>query len=288
MSTTLVPSYYLEPSQSVSQMIQFAEQQPLLTSEEEQALMTRFYKHDDLQAAQKLILAHLRFVVRVAKGYSGYGLCLGDLIQEGTIGLMKAVKKFQPDHGVRLVTYAVHWIKAEIHDFILKNWRIVRVATTKAQKKLFFNLRRMKKNLHWLNRQEIKEIAQSLNVSEREVMNMEQRLSGADTSFELPDHEEGGEKTYPPVFYLGHDQWNPERLLTIEKTSEASHQQLEDAMMRLDARAKDIIIHRWLAENKMTLEELAQKYQISKERVRQIEQKALLFLKENLAETMSS
>lgn len=281
MSKALVPFNALESGQSLQQMILFAESQPVLSAGEELALATRFCEQNSLQAAQQLVLSHLRFVIRVAKGYSGYGLCLTDLIQEGTIGLMKAVKKFQPAKAVRLVTYAMHWIKAEIHDYILKNWRIVKVATTKAQKKLFFNLRRLKKDFHWLNQNEIAEIAKDLDVPTKEVERMEQRLAARDASFDLPDGDEEKDM-HAPVQYLGTAELNPERLLTHSEHQDNNQCQLEQALAQMDARSRDILTQRWLAEKKSTLEALAEKYKVSKERIRQIEQKAMQFLRNTL------
>ena len=249
---------------------------PVLSAEEERALAVRFREQDDLEAARTLVLAHLRFVVHIARGYIGYGLPLGDLVQEGNVGLMKAVKRFDPAVGVRLVSFAVHWIRAEIHEYVLKNWRLVKVATTKAQRKLFFNLRRAKKRLGWLSREETKAVAADLGVSEREVTEMEQRLSGHDLSF---DPAPTDEEDYSPSAYLPSADSDP--AVAIERTDweSASQDRLEAAIEQLDARSRDIIARRWLTDDKATLHELAAEYSVSAERIRQIEASALTKLK---------
>ena len=252
---------------------------PVLSVEDEQALARRFRDHDDLDAARELVLSHLRFVVHVARGYNGYGLQLGDLIQEGNIGLMKAVKRFDPAVGVRLVSFAVHWIRAEMHEFILKNWRIVKVATTKAQRKLFFNLRKSKKRLGWLNADEVRVVANDLNVSEREVLEMESRLSGRDIGFDAPD-EDDDHAPPSPAAYLEADVLDPSA--AYERSDSEDHQLelLRTGLAGLDVRSRDIIKRRWLdADSKITLQELADEYGVSAERIRQIEANALKKMK---------
>jgi RNA polymerase sigma-32 factor len=268
------------PLGSLDHYTQAVHSVPVLSAEEERALATRFREQDDLEAARTLVLAHLRFVVHIARGYIGYGLPLGDLIQEGNIGLMKAVKRFDPSVGVRLVSFAVHWIRAEIHEYVLKNWRLVKVATTKAQRKLFFNLRRAKKHLGWLSHEETKAVAADLGVSEREVTEMEQRLSGHDLSF---DPAPTDEEDYSPSAYLPSADSDP--ALAIERTDWESSTQdrLESAIEKLDARSRDIIARRWLTESKATLHELAAEYDVSAERIRQIEASALTKLKAFMA-----
>jgi RNA polymerase sigma-32 factor len=247
---------------------------PVLGADEEQELARRYREDSDLDAARKLVMSHLRFVVHVARGYSGYGLQMADLIQEGNIGLMKAVKRFDPDHGVRLVSFAVHWIRAEMHEFILKNWRIVKVATTKAQRKLFFNLRKSKKRLGWMNMQEVREVAQDLGVPEATVLEMESRLSGRDVGFDPP--ADGNDDAPPaPVAYLEDHGADP--YLQLADADQEDHQlgTLQQALATLDERTRDIIRRRWLVEDKATLQDLADKYGISAERIRQLEANAL-------------
>ncbi|HET6588169.1 MAG TPA: RNA polymerase sigma factor RpoH [Oleiagrimonas sp.] len=248
---------------------------PVLSVEEEQDLARRFRGEDDLEAARQLVTSHLRFVVHVARGYSGYGLQLSDLIQEGNIGLMKAVKRFDPDHGVRLVSFAVHWIRAEMHEFILKNWRIVKVATTKAQRKLFFNLRKSKKRLGWLNAGEVKAVAADLGVPEKTVLEMESRLSGRDIGFEAPVDAGDDDKPAPAAF-LRDDEADPYDSVADADQAENRLATLDAAMGELDARSRDIVQRRWLDEdNKATLQELADEYGVSAERIRQIEANAM-------------
>ncbi len=247
---------------------------PVLSKEDEQALSRRFRDEEDLQAARELVMAHLRFVVHIAKGYTGYGLPLNDLIQEGNVGLMKAVKRFDPDFGVRLVSFAVHWIRAEIHEFVLRNWRIVKVATTKAQRKLFFNLRKAKKSLAWLSADETAAVAQDLGVSEREVTEMERRLSARDTLFDpAPDADD--DHMFTPASYLPSPDADP--AVQIEKSDfhDDATSRMTDALDELDDRSRDILESRWLAEKKQTLHQLADKYSVSAERIRQIENNAI-------------
>lgn len=255
---------------------------PVLSKEDEQALSRRFRDEGDLQAARDLVMAHLRFVVHIAKGYTGYGLPLGDLIQEGNVGLMKAVKRFDPDWGVRLVTYAVYWIRAEIHEFIIRNWRIVKVATTKAQRKLFFNLRNAKKKLAWMNREEVDMVADNLSVDADDVIEMEARLYSRDRSFDGPiDMEPEAPKV--PSEYLQDYRFEPETTLSEAEWQAFAHERLNEAMAELDERSRDIINQRWLADEKATLQELSEKYGISRERIRQIESAAIKKLRETVA-----
>jgi RNA polymerase sigma-32 factor len=282
MSTALVASNFPIPSAlgSLEAYIGAVHQVPVLSVEDEQRLARRLREEEDLGAAQELVLSHLRFVVHVARGYSGYGLPLGDLIQEGNIGLMKAVKRFDPTIGVRLVSFAVHWIRAEMHEFILRNWRIVKVATTKAQRKLFFNLRKSKKRLGWLNAEEVRAVAADLNVSEREVLEMESRLSGRDIGFDAPADEDDERAPPSPAAYLMADGEDPSQ--AYERADGEDHQLalLREGMARLDARSRDIIKRRWLdADSRITLQELAAEYGVSAERIRQVEANALKKMK---------
>ena len=248
---------------------------PVLSVEDEQRLAVRLREHNDIAAAQELILSHLRFVVHVARGYSGYGLQLGDLIQEGNIGLMKAVKRFDPTVGVRLVSFAVHWIRAEMHEFILKNWRIVKVATTKAQRKLFFNLRKSKTRLGWLNDAEVTAVAKDLNVSKREVLEMESRLSGRDIGFDAPADEDDDHAPPSPSAYLIANNADPALAYEQDDHEENQLETLREAMAGLDARSREILKRRFLGEPKATLQELADEYGVSAERIRQLEANAL-------------
>ena len=255
---------------------------PVLTREEELELTREFYETEDVKVAHKLVISHLRFVVHIAKSYAGYGLPLADVIQEGNLGLLKAVKKFDPDKGVRLVSFAVHWIKAEIHEFILKNWRIVKIATTKAQRKLFFNLRSKKKSTGWLSDKEAKKIAADLDVSYKEVMHMENRLNSADSAFDMPCDEEDDEKAFSPSQYLEDHSFSPDQIVEKENYESVNHTALMKNISTLDRRAQDIIRARWLDDHKLTLNELADKYSVSAERIRQIEASAFKKLKTSL------
>jgi RNA polymerase sigma-32 factor len=254
---------------------------PVLSVEDEQRLARRLREDNDIAAAQELILSHLRFVIHVARGYSGYGLQLGDLIQEGNIGLMKAVKRFDPTVGVRLVSFAVHWIRAEMHEFIIKNWRIVKVATTKAQRKLFFNLRKSKTRLGWLNAEEVRAVARDLNVSEREVLEMESRLSGRDIGFDAPDDGDDDHAPPAPVNYLvANNDIDPAMAYESANDEDNQLEVLREGLASLDARSRDIIKRRWLdADSKVTLQELADEYGVSAERIRQVEANALKKMK---------
>ena len=265
------------PVDSLESYIQAVSQVPMLSADEEQNLAQRLQLRNDLEAAQRLIVAHLRFVVHIARGYLGYGLPLGDLIQEGNIGLMKAVKRFDPAHGVRLVSFAVHWIRAEIHEFILRNWRIVKVATTKAQRKLFFKLRGSKKRLGWLNNEEVNTVARELGVSPDNVLEMESRLSGHDVSFDPTPETDGNDEidSYAPSAYLRDEQADPSETLEQEDWEDQTVSRLGAALERLDPRSRDIVQRRWLNDDKPTLHELAAEYQVSAERIRQLETNAM-------------
>src|SRR5688572_19594741 len=248
---------------------------PVLTREQEIELAQRFRKEEDLEAARELVLSHLRFVVHIARGYSGYGLPVGDLIQEGNVGLMKAVKRFDPTVGVRLVSFAVHWIRAEIHEYVLRNWRLVKIATTKSQRKLFFNLRKFKKNLGWLTESETKAIAQDLGVTTAEVTDMEQRLSSRDMSFDPAPDADDEEGSYSPSSYLPHPEADPSVAVEREQWDDDTADRLEQAMETLDDRSQHILRSRWMTEEKATLHELADRYGVSAERIRQIEANAI-------------
>jgi RNA polymerase sigma-32 factor len=277
MSKNLVPSHLLVPAGtgSLDAYIQEVNKIPVLSYEEEQELARLYRDEDDIEAARRMVLAHLRFVVHVAKGYTGYGLALGDLIQEGNIGLMKAVKRFDPDHGVRLVSFAVHWIRAEMHEFILRNWRIVKVATTKAQRKLFFNLRKSKKRLGWLSYDEVKSVAKDLGVKPEVVLEMESRLSGQDVGFDLPPNADDDVPYVAPVAYLESKSQDPGVELESSDLTEHNNTLLYAGLDELDERSQDIIRCRWLQDDKMTLQDLADRYGVSAERIRQLEANAL-------------
>jgi len=264
------------PLGSLDRYIQAANAIPMLTADEERELAVRLHDHDDLAAARQLVLSHLRFVIHVARGYAGYGLPLGDLIQEGNVGLMKAVKRFDPAVGVRLVSFAVHWIRAEIHEYVLKNWRLVKVATTKAQRKLFFNLRKAKKHLGWLTKAEAEAVAKDLGVTTREVAEMEQRLAGRDVSF---DPSPTDDEDFAPVAYLPSPNSDPAVAIEQDDWDSDAHDRLDVALEKLDARSRDILARRWLTEHKATLHELAAEYQVSAERIRQIEANAIAKLR---------
>ncbi|QPB42103.1 RNA polymerase sigma factor RpoH [Rodentibacter haemolyticus] len=268
----------LIPQGSIEGYIRAANEYPMLTAEEEKELAERLYYRGDIEAAKKLVLSHLRFVIHVARGYSGYGLPQADLIQEGNIGLMKAVKRFNPEVGVRLVSFAVHWIKAEIHEYVLRNWRIVKVATTKAQRKLFFNLRKTKQRLGWFNENEVDMVANELGVSKEDVLEMESRMTGADVAFDLPTDNSETE-SYSPSLYLEDKGSNFAAELEDENFESQATEQLGIALQSLDVRSQDIIKARWLDDNKATLHELAAKYNVSAERIRQLETNALKKLK---------
>jgi len=270
------------PVGSLDAYIQAVGSVPVLSKEDEQALAIRFREDGDLDAARELVLAHLRFVVHIAKGYTGYGLPLGDLIQEGNVGLMKAVKRFDPEYDVRLVSFAVHWIRAEIHEFVLRNWRIVKVATTKAQRKLFFNLRKAKKNLSWLTFDETQAVAGDLGVSPEEVTEMEKRLHARDAIFDpAPDADD--EHSFTPAAYLPSPDSDPATLVETADFNDDASERMVAALETLDDRSRHIIESRWLSDDKLTLHELADEYGISAERVRQVEANAIKKLRSAMA-----
>jgi RNA polymerase sigma-32 factor len=258
---------------------------PVLSADEEYDLATRLQQEGDLKAAQRLVLSHLRFVVKIAKGYSGYGLPVADLIQEGNIGLMKAVKRFDPTKGVRLVSFAVHWVRAEIHEYVIRNWRIVKIATTKAQRKLFFNLRSAKQRLGWLNQEEVESVAEDLGVTAENVMEMERRLAQPDASFDLPSDADDEDNTFSPVAYLSApENTDPSNALEQADYDNFQQQRLYNALDSLDERSRDIIKQRWMNEDdKATLHTLAAQYGVSAERIRQIENNAMKKLKSLMA-----
>ncbi len=260
------------PQGSIDAYVQMINEIPVLTAEEELKLAKQYHEKEDLDAVRQLILSNLRFVVHVARGYSGYGLPQADLIQEGNVGLMKAVKRFDPSVGVRLVTFAVHWIKAEIHEYVLKNWRIVKVATTKAQRKLFFNLRKSKKRLGWFNQEEVNAVAKDLGVDPAEVLRMEGRLNAKDMTFDAPTDDED---TYSPSMFLESDSVDPAIQAEADNWQSIQLGKLKNALSGLDPRSQDILQQRWLTEDKSTLHELAKKYSVSAERIRQLENNAI-------------
>lgn len=280
--TTQLQLAPLTPGSDLTSYIQAVGAISILSAEQERDLAEAYYYQQDLDAARQLIMSHLRFVVHLAKSYNGYGLPMADLVQEGNVGLMKAVKRFDPSKGVRLVSFAVHWIKAEMHEYILRNWRIVKVATTKAQRKLFFNLRSAKKSLSWLNQQEAQDIADDLGVDITDVHNMEGRLTAVDASFDISDSDDE-ESVFAPASYLEDSRYDPAHLLESSDWEENANQQLYTALESLDDRSRDIIQRRWLSEEKPTLHELADQYQVSAERIRQIEKNAMNKVKSLIA-----
>ncbi|MEE8514796.1 MAG: RNA polymerase sigma factor RpoH [Gammaproteobacteria bacterium] len=267
------------PTGSSDAYIQAINRIPKLSADEEKALAERFRQENDLDAARALVMSNVRYVVQIARGYRGYGLPLGDLIQEGNIGLMKAVKRFDPSIGVRLISFAVHWIRAEIHEFVLRNWRIVKVATTKAQRKLFFNLRGAKKRLGWLNTEEVNDVAAELGVSPRDVMQMEERLSAFDPTFDGSPMIDEDDAAIAPAGYLEDLRYEPESQVETKELEGKNHELLQEALGSLDKRSQDIIAKRWLDEDKVTLQELAKQYKVSAERIRQLEANAMKRLK---------
>lgn len=272
------------PTGSIDAYISAAYQIPMLSAEEERDLAKRLQLHNDLEAARTLVLSHLRFVVRIARGYSGYGLPLPDLIQEGSIGLMKAVRRFDPEVGVRLVSFAVHWIRAEMHEFILRNWRIVKVATTKAQRKLFFNLRSSKKRLGWFSKEEVEEVAEVLGVKAETVLEMEARLANHDMAFDPPEQDDGDHVSIAaPANFLQDPRMDPATQLEREDSANDERQRLYAALADLDERSRIILQARWLGEKKSTLHELAGQFGVSAERIRQLEKNAMNKLKGRLA-----
>lgn len=275
MGTSLQPVDVLAPGQNLNAYIQAVNGFTVLSAEEEKHLAEELYYRDHVDAARQLIMAHLRFVVHIAKSYAGYGLNQGDLIQEGNVGLMKAVKRFNPEKGVRLVSFAVHWIKAEIHEFILRNWRIVKIATTKAQRKLFFNLRGAKKRLAWLNNDEAKAIAADLDVDVKHVREMEGRLSAYDAGFDAGADDDDESSFQAPANYLEDKRFDPATQLEDANWEETSVNNLTMALEQLDERSRDILQQRWLSEEKSTLHDLADQYGVSAERIRQLEKNAM-------------
>ena len=283
MGKELQPMDISAPGQNLEAYLNSIQNIAILSPEEERKLAEDLYYREDLEAARQLVMAHLRFVVHIARGYSGYGLPQADLIQEGNVGLMKAVRKFNPEVGVRLISFAVHWIKSEIHEYVLKNWKIVKVATTKAQRKLFFNLRNKKKDITWLSEDDVKMISNELDVKEDMVREMEQRMSSHDVSFDpysADDSEEGN--TYSPADYLTNEDSDPLEIVEKEDFARDQINQLQSAISDLDERSQLILKERWLTDDKPTLHELADKYGISAERIRQIEKKAMEKIRTNI------
>ena len=272
----------MAPGANLAAYVQAVSGIAVLSAEREQELAERLYYDECVDSARELVLAHLRFVVHIARSYSGYGLAEADLIQEGNVGLMKAVKRFDPNKGVRLVSFAVHWIKAEMHEYILRNWRIVKVATTKAQRKLFFNLRSQKKALGWLSAEETRAIAADLGVDEAEVTRMEGRLASRDIAFDAPADTDEEESWQAPQHFLSDGQMDPSQLAEAEDFAESSAAQLQVALIDLDERSRDILERRWLVEDKATLHELAAEYGVSAERIRQLEANALKKLRTSM------
>ena len=279
MGTQLQPSQLSSPGKDIESYLSSVHAIPILTKEQEQELALKLYEEDDLDAARQLVIHHLRFVVHIARSYQGYGLPLGDIIQEGNVGLMKAVDKYDPNRGVKLVSFAVHWIKAEIHEYILKNWRLVKIATTKAQRKLFFNLRGKKKSLEWLTKEEAESIASDLNVDVKDVLHMENRLSSNDSSFDAPVQTGNDEEVMSPSQYLEDKRYDPEVIVANEQAEQVNRSELVEALKMLDDRSKDILQRRYLSDQKATLHDLADEYEVSAERIRQIENTALKKLK---------
>ncbi|NCF17415.1 MAG: RNA polymerase sigma factor RpoH [Haliea sp.] len=283
MSKSLQPVDQMVPGANLAAYVQAVSSIPVLSVERERELAEDLYYNDNLQAARELVMSHLRFVVHIARSYSGYGLAEADLIQEGNVGLMKAVKRFNPEKGVRLVSFAVHWIKAEMHEYILRNWRIVKVATTKAQRKLFFNLRSAKKSLSWLSAEEAQAVADDLGVDVKEVQRMEGRLASRDLAYDLPREADDEDSWQAPQAYLEDHSADPARAVESSDWQQNSEMRLQEAMAELDERSRDILAQRWLAEEKATLHELAAQYEVSAERIRQLEQNAMKKLRSAMA-----
>ena len=275
-SNQLMPLSLSAPGVNLGAYISTVNQIPILTAEQEKELADRYFYDQDLDAAKMLVMSHLRFVVHIARSYAGYGLPQGDLIQEGNLGLMKAVKRFDPNMGVRLVSFAVHWIKAEIHEYVIRNWRIVKIATTKAQRKLFFNLRSLKKSSKKLTLEEAQSIANDLNVTPEQVLEMEGRLTAYDAAFEAQGDDDDEGSTYvAPALYLEDNRYDPARLIEEEDYESQSTSALHEAMDQLDDRSRNILQRRWLDDDKSTLHELAAEYNVSAERIRQLEKNAM-------------
>ncbi|AWV85907.1 RNA polymerase sigma factor RpoH [Acinetobacter radioresistens] len=285
-SNQLMPLSLSAPGVNLGAYISTVNQIPILTAEQEKELAERYYYDQDLDAAKMLVMSHLRFVVHIARSYAGYGLPQGDLIQEGNLGLMKAVKRFDPSMGVRLVSFAVHWIKAEIHEYVIRNWRIVKIATTKAQRKLFFNLRSLKKSSKKLTLEEARSIANDLNVTPEQVLEMEGRLTAYDAAFEAQgDDDDDSSSHVAPVLYLEDSRYDPARLVEDEDWEEQSNSALHNAMDQLDDRSRNILQRRWLDDDKSTLHELAAEYNVSAERIRQLEKNAMEKIKVAMSAT---
>ena len=284
MTINNVPVAFKVQSTGMSSYLASVYAQPILTAEEERELALRYHDEQDLDSARQLVLSHLRFVVKVARGFVGYGIPLADLVQEGNVGLMKAVKRFEPDRDVRLVSFAVHWIKAEIYDFILRNWKIVRITTTKAHRKLFFNLRKHRQSLEAMSKEEIATLARDLDVPEETVREMEIRMTGTAVSFD-PDIDDDNEESqvFAPANYLGDDRYNPEEVYEENWSTANRSKKIQHALGILDERSRDIIVQRWLSDDKSTLHSLAEKYRVSAERIRQIEEKAMLTMRNELS-----
>lgn len=282
MTNTLPVSINLHPERGLAAYMRAVNALPVLSADEERKLARRYHRHNDLDAARQLVLANLRHVARIARGFAGYGLPQADLVQEGNIGLMKAVKHFDPGHKVRLMSFAVHWIRAEIYDYILRNWRIVKVATTKAQRKLFFNLRKSRSRLGWMNRGEVDALASDLNVSTQTVQEMESRMASTDVPFDGEANDDDDTYHAAPAGYLQDMRYNPEVLVTRSDNETSRDNELHHALAALDERSRDIVKRRWLDDEKPTLHDLAREYGISAERVRQIEAKALVAMKGQL------
>jgi RNA polymerase sigma-32 factor len=284
MSNSLLPIDQMVPGANLPAYVSAVGSIPILTVERERELAEDLYYNENLEAARELVMSHLRFVVHIARSYSGYGLAEADLIQEGNVGLMKAVKRYNPEKGVRLVSFAVHWIKAEMHEYVLRNWRIVKVATTKAQRKLFFNLRGAKKTLSWLSAQEAQAVADDLGVDVREVHRMESRLTSRDVAFDSPLDTDDDDSWHAPQYFLEDKSPDPAQQLESADWQQNSEAQLHSALAELDERSRNILAQRWLSEEKSTLHELAAEYGISAERVRQLEQNAMKKLRATIAD----
>lgn len=283
MKNGLLPVDQMVPGANLQAYVQAVSAIPILSVERERELGEELYYHDNLEAARQLVMSHLRFVVHIARSYSGYGLAEADLIQEGNVGLMKAVKRYNPEKGVRLVSFAVHWIKAEMHEYILRNWRIVKVATTKAQRKLFFNLRSAKKSLSWLTKEEAEAVADDLGVSVHEVQRMEGRLTSRDVGYDQPVDAADDDAWQSPQHFLEDKSADPAELVESSAMQKSHEEQLHAALADLDERSRDIVAQRWLAEKKATLHELAARYEVSAERIRQLEQAAMKKLRVAIA-----
>lgn len=275
MTKSVSATYDMVASDNLAGYLRAVHAAPVLTAEQEYELATRYRNEADIEAARELVVSHLRHVVKVARGFMGYGLPMADLIQEGSIGLMKAVKRFDPNRDVRLVSFAVHWIRAEIYDYVLKNWRLVKVATTKAQRKLFFNLRKSRPKLGWMNDSEVQDMAASLDVDAETVREMESRMNGTDVAFDALADPDPDKTPFSPSQHLGDMRYNPESLLMENEYEAESQDQLSRALEHLDERSRDIVVRRWLNEDKPTLHDLAEEYNVSAERIRQIEKRAM-------------